>query len=131
MLKGVVAVLAGLISGVAVVFAVESGGHLLYPPPEVVDLNNPEALRTFMQSIPLGAKIAVLVAWGLGTMTGSAVAIFASGRQSWPAWVVASVLFGLALSTMVLIPHPDWMVIGATFITLASAISAAYLWATS
>jgi hypothetical protein len=40
-------------------------------------------------------------------------------------------LFGFALVTMVQIPHPDWMVLGATALTLASAISAAYIWARS
>ncbi len=101
MLKGALAVLAGLVCGVAMVFIVESGGHLLYPPPEALDQNNSQALQTIMQSIP----------------------------QSWPAWVVASVFFGFALWTMHLIPHPDWMAVGATLVTLASAISAAYFWA--
>jgi hypothetical protein len=112
-------------------FAVEFASHMIYPPPPGVDLNDPASLRAFMEQVPMGAKVGVLIAWGLGIFVGSAVAIFVAQRQSWPAWVTAVLLFGAALSTMVLIPHPDWMLWGATALTLASAISAAYIWARS
>jgi hypothetical protein len=79
----------------------------------------------------MGFKVGVLIAWALGIFVGSAVAISVAQRQSWPAWVTAVLLFGAALYTMVLIPHPDWMLWGATALTLASAISAAYIWARS
>jgi hypothetical protein len=32
---------------------------------------------------------------------------------------------------MTVIPHPDWMVLAATLLTLASATAAAYMWARS
>jgi hypothetical protein len=131
MLKGLIGVIGGLIAGAFTVFLAESGGHLLWPPPPGVDLNDPEALKTLMSVIPLPAKLAVLVSWGAGTFVGSAVAIFLAGRASWPAWVTATILFGMALWTMTIIPHPDWMLFAASGITLLSAISAASVWARS
>jgi hypothetical protein len=131
MLRGILGVLAGVVTGSLVVFGAEFAGHALYPPPAGVDFNDPAALRTLMDVIPLGAKVSVLVAWALGIFVGSAIAVVVAQRQSWPAWHTALILFGFALVTMVQIPHPDWMVLGATALTLASAISAAYIWARS
>jgi hypothetical protein len=131
MQRGILGVVAGIIAGVAVTMISEMAGHTFYPPPPGINLEDPQALKTIIDVIPLGAKIAVIVAWALGVFAGSATAIFVAERQSWPAWVTAFVLFGFALATMTYIPHPDWMVLAATLLTLASAIAAAYMWARS
>lgn len=131
MLRGILGVAAGVITGVIVTLIVETAGHTIYPPPSGIDLKDSEALKTIIAVVPMGAKIAVLAAWGLGVFVGSAVAIFVAERQSWPAWATAAALFGFALMTMVEIPHPDWMALSATALTLASAIAAAYIWARS
>ncbi len=131
MLRGILGIVAGLVAGVLTTFVLEAAGHLIYPPSPGFDLTDPAGLKAFMDQVPLGAKVAVLIAWALGIFVGCAVAIFVAQRQSWPAWVTAVLLFGAALSTMVIIPHPDWMLWGATALTLASAISAAYIWARS
>lgn len=131
MLRGILGVLAGVIAGAITIGIAEFAGHMIYPLPQGIDPHDPAALKTFMAIVPTGAKVAVLVAWALGTFVGSAVAIFVAQRQSWPAWVTATALFGAALATMVQIPHPDWMAAGATVLTLASAIAAAYIWARS
>lgn len=129
MLKGLLGVIAGVAVGIVTVFIAESAGHLVWPPPLGIDMNDPEALKELMLIAPIEAKLAVLIAWGLGTFSGSAVAINVSGRASWPAWLTAFILFGLALWTMTFIPHPDWMLFGATALTLVSAITAAFIWA--
>jgi hypothetical protein len=131
MLRSILGIVGGVVAGALTTFAAEMIGHAVYPPPPGVDLNDPATLQSLMATIPTGAKVAVLVAWALGIFVGSAVAIFVAERQSWPAWVTAIVLFGLALATMAVIPHPDWMLWGASVLTLASAISAAYIWARS
>jgi len=109
--------LAGLVAGVVIIFVVEMLGHVLYPPPEGVDLKDPAQLEALMGTIPLGAKIAVLIAWGLGVFGGGAAAVSISGGVRWPAAVVAVVLLGFAAMTMIEIPHPAWMVAGALFAT--------------
>lgn len=131
MQRGILGVIAGIVAGVAITMIVEMIGHTIYPPPPGIDVNNPEALKTLIPSVPLGALIAVNLAWAMGVFAGSATAIFVAERQSWPAWVVAVVLFAFALVTMTYIPHPDWMLLVATLLTLASAIAAAYMLARS
>jgi len=120
MLRAVLATIAGVIVGVVIVFVAETIGHMIYPPPEGTDLKDPEQLKAIMNEIPLGAKIAVLVAWGLGTFGGGVSAVLLSGRKSWPAGVVALVMLAAAGATLFMIPHPTWM-IAATLVVTAVA----------
>jgi hypothetical protein len=131
MQRGILGVLAGIVAGVAVTMLAEMIGHTIYPPPPGINVNDPEARKTLIASLPLGALIAVNLSWALGVFAGSTTAVLIGTRQSWPAWITAFVLFAFALATMTFIPHPDWMILAATLLTLASAIAAAYMWARS
>ena len=115
MMRSAFAGIAGVVAAIVIVFVAEAVGHMIFPPPEGVDLNDPDQLRAIMSEIPLGAKIAVLVAWGLGTFGGGLVGVLLSGRKAWPATVVALVMLAAAGFTLYAIPHPLWM-IGATLV---------------
>ena len=117
MMRSAFAAIAGVVVGVIIVFIAESVGHMIFPPPEGVDLSDPEQLKAIMDEIPLGAKIAVLIAWGLGTFGGGVTGVFLSGRKAWPAGVVAIVMLGAAGLTLYAIPHPIWMVAATVVVT--------------
>lgn len=119
MLKNILGIIAGLATGVIVIMLVEGLGHMIYPPPEGTDLKDPEALKAIMHTIPLGAKIAVLVAWGLGVFTGGYVAGRIAENKTYPTLIVTMLLFAGAAATLIMIPHPLWMVIGAILVTIA------------
>jgi hypothetical protein len=124
MLRNIGAVAAGVVAGAIVIFIVEGAGHMIFPPPDGVNLKDPAALAGIMESIPLGAKIAVLVAWFAGILAGGSAALYIGRRWAPVAWVVAAALFGMAAVTMIQIPHPLWMMIGAVVATLAGAFGA-------
>jgi len=117
MLRTILATIAGILIGGIIIGIVESIGHMIYPPPEGVDMKDPEQIKTIMHTIPFGAKFAVLVAWFLGILGGGIAAVLISGRKAMPALIVAVVLLALAVVTMVMIPHPVWMMIGAVVAT--------------
>lgn len=129
MIRSILGLFVGLLCGVVVVAIAEGLGHLIFPPPPGIDVTKPDQLATIMDQIPLGAKIAVIVAWALGIFAGGAVAILVARRQSWPAWGVAAVLFGFSVYTMMIIPHPIWMMVSAVGVTLAGAFAAVRLFA--
>ena len=115
MMRSAFAAIAGVVAGIVIVFVAEAIGHMIFPPPEGVNLSDPEQLKAIMSEIPLGAKIAVLVAWGLGTFGGGVIGVLLAGRKAWPAAVVAIVMLAAAGFTLYAIPHPLWMV-GATLV---------------
>lgn len=124
MLRIVIGIIVGLVVGIAVVAIMESIGHAIFPPPEGMDLKDPDAIKEMMAEISIGAKVAVLVAWGLGVFVGGVVARMISVGAAPAAWTVAGVLFAGAIVSMVMIPHPLWMVIGAVVVTLLGVFAA-------
>lgn len=123
MLRNIGGIVAGIAVGIVVIGLIESLGHMIFPPPDGVDLKNPEALKSIMGEIPLGAKIAVLVAWGLGVFAGGAVARLIA-RAKYAALYVGLFLLAGAAYTMTQIPHPLWMAIGAFVVTAAGVFAA-------
>ena len=128
MIRIILGIIAGLIAAVITVALVEMLGHLIYPPPPGVDVSDPEQLSAIMSTIPLGAKIAVLIAWAVGIIVGSVVAMLIS-KKPWSAWIVGGFILLMGAITMYMIPHPLWMVIATPLVTIASVMTAIKLFA--
>jgi len=128
MVRIILGIIAGLIAAVITVALVEMLGHVIYPPPPGVDVSDTAHLIAIMTTSPLGAKIAVLIAWAIGIIVGGAVAIMI-GKKTWPAWFVGGFVLLMGAITMYLIPHPLWMVIATPLVTIASVMTAIKLFA--
>ena len=128
MIRLILGIVAGLIAAVFTVALVEALGHMIYPPPPGVDVTDPAQLSAIMSTIPLGAKIAVLVAWANGILVGGAVAIIIA-RKTWPAWLVGGAVLLMGAITMYMIPHPLWMIIATPIITVLAVILSIRLFA--
>jgi len=116
-------IIAGIIVGVIVVAIVESLGHMIFPPPEG-NLKDPEFLKSIMHEIPVAAKFAILLAWGLGVTAGGVVARLMTRGFLPASWIVGLVLFAGAAYTMFIIPHPRWMQINSIVFTIIGALLA-------
>jgi hypothetical protein len=131
MRRSVVSVVVGFLAGALVVGLLEALGHRLYPPPAGIDLNDPEALKTIIKSLPRGALIMVLVAWTAGSLTGGFVAaLIALRRKTVHALIVGGLQMLAGGVTMLMIPHPSWFVITSFLVVIpASSLGAlaAYL----
>lgn len=120
----ILGLVAGVLAGGLTVGIVETIGHAIFPPPPGVDASNPETLRTIIDQIPLGAKVAVIVAWGVGVLVGGIVAAMIARRGPMPAWWIGAILLGMGAWTMLMIPHPAWMWIAAIVTTIIAAYGA-------
>ncbi|WP_420434589.1 hypothetical protein [Hyphobacterium sp.] len=129
MLRLILGIIAGLVAAVFTVMLVEMVGHMIFPPPEGVDVSNPEQLAAIMHEIPLGAKIGVLVAWALGIFVGGLVAIRIS-KRNWTAWVVGLAVLAMGAVTMMMIPHPLWMMVATPLITVLAVVLTVRLFGT-
>lgn len=117
LVRNILAAVAGVIVAGLVVGIVEAVGHLIFPPPAGLDITNPDDQARLMEIIPLGAKIAVVVAWFMGALAGIATARKISNR-SWPAWVPMLLMIAASVWTTTLFPHPVWMVVCAVVLPL-------------
>ncbi|ABC63500.1 hypothetical protein [Erythrobacter litoralis] len=119
----ILATLAGLIAAVFIVGAVESAGHMIFPPPEGLDMTKPEDQARLMEVIPTGAKVTVVVAWFLGSLCGAAVATLV-GKTITPGWIVAGFMVLASIFTTQMFPHPTWMVVAAIFVPVMGKLLA-------
>ncbi len=123
MVRTIVAILLGVFAGAIIVALVEGASHIIWPPPEG-NLQDPEFLKSIMHEIPFGAKMGVLVAWGLGVFGGGIIARFISHRHTYAAWTVGVIILGFGMMTMIAIPHPTWMIFNAFVFTLIGILLA-------
>ena len=121
--RNLAAVVAGLVVAMLVIGGVEAMGHAIFPPPPGLDLARAEDKARIMEAIPIEAKIAVVVAWFLGSLAGASTAI-AIAQRVLPAWIVAVAIAGLGLWTTQLFPHPDWMLASAVVLPLVAVLVA-------
>lgn len=121
--RAIVAVVAGGVTAFVVVFLCEALGHMLYPPPPDLDISKPEDQARLMEVIPTGAKVAVVVAWFLGSLAGSAVAA-RIGRAPLYAWIIGAIMVVLSVVTTRMFPHPTWMVVAAVVLPIIAAVIA-------
>jgi hypothetical protein len=111
-IRSILAVLAGIAVALALVAAIEAGGHAAYPIPSGVDLTNPEQAREYMQGIPLGALLFVFAAWTCGAFGGALVAALLAGRRPMShAGIVGGIVLAAAAANLAMRPHPTWFAV--------------------
>jgi hypothetical protein len=108
--RSILAVFLGWATALFIIVVVEAAGHRLFPLPAGADIWNEAALRSAGPEIPATALILVVLGWAVGALGGG----FLAGRlvqraQVGHALLVALVVLGVAIWTMVTIPHPAWM----------------------
>lgn len=106
-MKGLLALLAGIAVAALVMMAVGYVGTSLYPLHVPADPNDRQALIEGIRAAPVGAQVAVLLAWFLGTFAGAAIAKKLSGA-AWPGWTIGGVLAAL-LAFIFFVPLPIWL----------------------
>ncbi len=128
MLRRILAVVAGLVVAMAVVFAVEALGGIAFPPPPGMDPADPDSVRHNMASVTIGALVFVLVAWTLGALAGSYVVGRLIGPGGWRWGLVAGAFVMLGgIANMTRIPHPLWFVLTSPAVVIGAAVLGAWL----
>jgi hypothetical protein len=112
MIRTILAVIAGLMAMMLSVFVIESIGHIIFPPPANTDLSNPEVLKALMPSLPVMALVFVILAWAGGAFMGAVVSSRITLKHHQPIAIgIGLVMIALSIGTMLMIPHPLWMMV--------------------
>jgi hypothetical protein len=128
MLWSIAGVVSGIVAAFLIVLLLELLGHAIYPPPPGINLHDPEALKTIIDQLPLGAIVMVLVAWGVGSFVGAFDAAAIAGRaRITHGMIVGGIVMSFAIVTMIVIPHPVWFMAASVFVVLIPALLGALL----
>jgi len=108
-MRGVLGIIAGLIAGIVATILVGSIGVIAtLRGPLTADLSDANGVVETFVNLPLGPKIAMMLAWFAGGLAGALVAK-AIARRSWAGWIVAILIALYVLLNMLILPLPSWM----------------------
>ena len=110
MLRTLLAVVAGVITAMLLMFALEAVGLMLFPPPAGLQINNEADLALLVEMSSTGKKAWVVFGWAMASLTGGWVAARISRLHPRGAALAVATLIviGVVMNAMA-IPHPLWM----------------------
>ena len=124
MLRNVLAFVIGVVTAFVTVWLVNKVGHMVYPPPAGLDFSNPDAIRPYLATLPIGAFLFILASSVVAAFDGTLVACFIGTAQPRVfGVVVGGFVFAASVANFIVIPHPLWLALA----TLAGVILSALL----
>jgi hypothetical protein len=115
MKKRILSVVAGALTAIAILSAVEMMSPHVFPVPAHIDMNNPQAVAEMVRTMPAGAFLMILSGYILGAFCGGWVAAkVASENKLRSALIVGLVLVVGSIINFMQIPHPLWFIVTST-----------------
>src|SRR5688572_24791654 len=107
-MRGVLAVVAGILAGFAAVVLIALIGGWFFPSPDRIDGLNSEQLVAVFPTLPTGAKVAIILSWFGGALVGATVAKLIA-RRGWAAWTLAGIFVVYVFISTLVLPMPGWL----------------------
>ena len=125
MIRNLGAAIIGIVVAMLTIKVVEMLGHFIYPPPADVEFGDPEQVREFIATLPVGSILFVGAAWAIGTFLGTVSGTLISTTGPLPyAIVVGGIVLAGAATMLLLIPHPYWFTALAPIAIIVAAFLA-------
>lgn len=116
MARKILAILAGLISGIVSISLLEILGHSLFMPPEAVLSSAADGQdEAFFELISSTMMMAVLGAYVLGSFIAGLVCVFV-GNKTELSIIVGALLTIAGVINLSMLPHPVWFVAGSLIV---------------
>lgn len=120
--RSVVAIVAGFVAASAVMMVVESiNGRVLYPElgKAAQGMTDREAIRALLATAPVGAFLAVIFGWALGSLVGGMVAGWIGrGDPSRHGGILGVLLTLAGVANNLMIPPPVWFWVASLVVLL-------------
>lgn len=141
-LRSITAVVIGSIVAMIVIFVAESLNGIIYAPPgdkpvmeRLQDVqDSPEAMKAWVESLPLSSMIVQLFGWQASAFLGGGVSAVIAGRgRLIHAGLIGAVVLALTIVVLIQmkygcnITQPDWMLIALLLLPLPASLSAGKL----
>ena len=110
MARTILSLIAGIFIAFLIIMLMQSVSMKMYPVPEGLDMNDAEAMKSYIAGMPFAAFLWILAGYAIASFAGGMVATGISKilRQS---FIVAMVLMMANTANLMMIPHPIWFAI--------------------
>lgn len=109
MLRRILSVVIGIISGSVTVALIEWLGHYLYPLPEGMKSNDMEAMKEYIPNAPFMALFFVIIAYALAALVAGFVSTkIANDGKNRYAIICGAVFVIITIANLAMLPTPLW-----------------------
>jgi hypothetical protein len=121
MARTILSIIAGLLSGIVVIFVIEIIFHAIKPLP--IDVHDTIRFKNYVHNeAPEAFHIIILSSYALGSFAGGFITAFISlNKKILRSMTVGGILMGIGLNSLVTLEHPSWVIVTAIFIFLPAA----------
>jgi hypothetical protein len=125
LIRDAIAVVVGLATGFVLVYAIQKIGHTIYPPSKSLDINDVEAMRTYISQLPLLALLFPIISYFFGALGGSlAACAVGTARPAFFVGIIGLILLTFTIANLIWIPHPHWFSAFAIAVVVGGALLA-------
>lgn len=121
-LRGIGAVILGLIVAFLLVFGAEAISHQIFPPPAGMDARDMTQVKAFVATLPMSVLLIVLAGHLIATFAGTWLAAKVA-RSPIAGYILGALLVCAGIANAIMLPQPAWfsiasfvMNIGATWV---------------
>ncbi len=126
--RTILGMLLGVVTMMLTIYAIESIGHLLYPPPAGLDPRNPDHLQMIVAVAPVRAMAMLVLGWTVGAFVGGWVGARIARHARAAAIAVALFVIAGVAGMIVIVPdHPKWVSALGLLLPIPVALVAARL----
>jgi hypothetical protein len=120
-LRGIAAVIAGMIVAFLLVFGAEAISHQIYPPPPGMSLQDMARIKAFVATLPMSVLLIVLAGHLIGTFAGTWTAAKIA-RSPIAAFILGALLLAAGIVNAVTIPQALWFSIASFVIYIGATL---------
>ncbi len=125
MARNAIAIILGIVVAFLVIMSIQMINYSLFPLPEGIDMENQEAMKEHIQTLPVTAFVIVLLSYLIGTFVSVFVAIkIAASHFRTIALILGTFLMIMSIINLIRIPHPIWFMIIEVLIFIPTALFA-------
>ena len=112
MFRSASAIIVGIVVAFVTVVLIDMLNHALFPPPEGLDFSDPDAIRPYLATLPVGAFLLILASSVVAAFVGTLLACHIGGGNPLVyGGVVGGFILAATIANFIAIPHPLWLVI--------------------
>lgn len=122
MIRNVAAIIGGIAIAFVTVMLIDMLNHMIYPPPAGLDFSDPEAIRPYLDTLPIGAFLLIMASSVVAAFVGTLFAcLVGTIRPQNCAVIVGGMVFAATVANFIMIPHPLWLAIATLLGVVVSA----------
>ena len=125
MFRNIAAIVAGVVTAFVTIMLVDKIGHMIYPPPEGLDFSDPDAIRPYLATLPVGAFVFILASSVIAAFVGTLIACYVgTANPTLFGAVVGGIVLAATIANFIAIPHPLWLALATLIGIVVSTLLA-------